>query len=150
MSLSTARPIFSEPSGGSPADPGRRILSIDVARVDGPPPRAFGPIWVDASGSGGGGRCGGWVPSWGGPGIVAVGACTSTPFTSARCASKPCTSKLRGGPSGLPRCTVVPSVMSTCGTRLPCTYIPLSEPLSMAVHRPCPNRSTMCARDTRG
>jgi hypothetical protein len=64
------------------------------------------------------------------------------------------TSKLTDGPSGLPILTVVPSVMSTCGTRRPCTYIPFSEPLSTAVHRPPEivgsNRSSTWARDTSG
>jgi hypothetical protein len=50
--------------------------------------------------------------------------------------------------------TVMPSVMSNCGTRLPLTYIPLSEPLSNAVQRPPElegsNRSTTWARDTSG
>ena len=45
-------------------------------------------------------------------------------------------SKLSGGPSGLPRLTVVPSTMSTSGTRRPWTNKPLSEPLSIAAQWP--------------
>ena len=66
MSLSVARPIVSEPGGTSGDEPGRRILSIAVARFDGEPQRADeGTIWVGAAsgavgssgdgGSGGGG-----------------------------------------------------------------------------------------------
>ena len=52
MSLSVARPIFSAPGGTSAEDPGRRILSMDVARADPEPPRAGdGPIWVGAASS---------------------------------------------------------------------------------------------------
>ena len=50
MSLSVARPMVSDPGGGGADDePGRRILSIEVARFDVPPARAAdGPIWVGA------------------------------------------------------------------------------------------------------
>ena len=52
MSLSVARPTLSAPGGTSAEDPGRRILSMDVARADPEPPRAGdGPIWVGAASS---------------------------------------------------------------------------------------------------
>ena len=51
MSLSLARPIFTEPGGTSGARPGRRILSMLVAMLPSPPERgaAAGPIWVTDS-----------------------------------------------------------------------------------------------------
>ena len=56
MSLSVARPIVSEPGGTSGDEPGRRILSMEVARFDGEPPRADdGRIWVGAASGAGGG-----------------------------------------------------------------------------------------------
>ena len=39
MSLSLARPIFTDPGGSSPADfPGRKIFIIDVAMLPASPP----------------------------------------------------------------------------------------------------------------
>ena len=53
MLLSVARPMVSDPGGGGAEEaPGRRILSIEVARfeVPGDPPRDWaGPIWVGAA-----------------------------------------------------------------------------------------------------
>ena len=51
MSLSLARPIFTAPGGDSGARPGRRILSMLVARLPPSPERgaAVGPIRVTGS-----------------------------------------------------------------------------------------------------
>ncbi len=60
------------------------------------------------------------------------------------------TSKVSRGPSGLPRLMVAPSWMSTICTRWPSTKIPLSELLSIAVHRPWSKRSSRWARAISG
>jgi hypothetical protein len=60
------------------------------------------------------------------------------------------TSNVSSGPSGFPTLTLWPSRMSTTGTRRPLTYVPFSEPLSIASHRPWSNRSKRCAREIRG
>ena len=78
MSLSVARPIFSDPGGGGAEDPGRRIFSIEVPRFDVDVAGVGdGPIWVGKASGGSdggvgllrgpigggwvGGRGGGWV-----------------------------------------------------------------------------------------
>ncbi len=139
--------------------PGRRIFSIEVARfecrrrprrrrthlggrgVGGEPAGA-------AAGRGGRRRAGGGV---GGSASRVVGRrwrihrlARAAAGTGPAAGSSPSRSAAGGpprpgagpprscsaGPSGLPRFIVVPSAMSTSGTRRPCTYIPLSEPLS--------------------
>ena len=65
MSLSVARPIFSDPGGGGPDEPGRRILSIEVPKLD-----------VEVAGVGDGPICVGAASGVGGGGIGRLGGGT--------------------------------------------------------------------------
>src|SRR5271156_915602 len=128
MSLSVARPMLTDPGGGSAEPLGRPILRKLVARSDVASWRGAGPLEV----------------------VCKLAGCAALDTAEAAGPSaepwRP-TSKVKSGPTRLPTLMFRPSSMSTAGTRRPCTNIPLRLSLSTATHRPCSNRSSKCARE---